>query len=442
MTADADAADPLVHPAAGGVPEPAGRVALVLSGGGARGAYEAGVLRYLRGEFAAALGTQPRIDVISGTSIGAVNACFLASLAHRPEDQGERLVDVWRSLKLEEVFHWSALRLAGLPLYVWRQLRATRLRQLSWRISDFLWPEALSRVVERGIDWDRVHRNVDDGHLAALTVTATDLGTGRAVVFVETRGRLPAWSRDPVVEVRPRAIGPEHALASGAIPLLFRPVRLEGSWFVDGSVRQNVPLSPAIRLGADRVLVVALRQEARAVTPLRSDLREPPTTAAQLGRILNALLLDHTDYDLERLRKINAIVAQGRRAFGPSFPDALAELSADGLAAPMREVRDLVIRPSRDVGQLAREHAARRVRRLRRGTLASRLLRRAASDAEASQDGAADLASYLLFDQEYADELIALGWADARAMRAELLDFFGGRSAATAPSPEGTSRAG
>jgi NTE family protein len=407
----------------------AGRTALVLSGGGARGAYEAGVLRYLRGELARDLGAQPRIDILCGTSIGAVNACFLASLAHRPEEQGETLVEAWRSLRLEEVFHWSALRLVGLPLYLWRQLRATRLRQLSWRISDFLWPEALSRLVERQVDWGALHRNVREGHLAALTVTATDLGTGRAVVFVESRAPLPTWSRDALLEARAREIGPEHALASGAIPLLFRPVRIEGSWFVDGSVRLNVPLAPAIRLGAERVLVVALRHRERAAPPPRSDGAEPPTTAAQLGRILNALLLDHTDYDLERLHKINELVAQGRRSCGPEFAEKLAALSADGLAPPMREVKDLVIRPSRDIGLLARDHAERRVRRLRRGTLASRLLRRAAADAEASQDGAADLASYLLFDREYADELIALGWADARRMRSELLDFFSPRAA-------------
>lgn len=398
------------------------RTALVLSGGGARGAYEAGVIRYLRGELADALGAQPRIDVLCGTSIGAVNACFLAARAHRPEDQGDALVDVWRSLRLEEVFHWSALRLASLPGYVFRQLRATRLRQLSWRISDFLWPEALSRVVERSVDWDRLHRNVAEGFLEALTVSATDLGTGRAVIFVESRGPLPPWSRDPLVEARARAIGPEHALASSAIPLLFRPVRIEGSWFLDGSVRQNVPIAPAIRLGADRVLVIGLRHKARTTPPEPTEGAEPPTTAAQLGRILNALLLDHTDYDLERLHRINAIVAHGRARFGRAFDECVAEIP--GETTGMREVRDLVIRPSRDIGLIAREHAARRVRRVRRGTLASRLLRRAASDAAASQDGAADLASYLLFDREYADELVALGHEDARSMRGELLDFF------------------
>lgn len=400
------------------------RTALVLSGGGARGAYEAGVMRYLRGELAQALGAQPRVDLICGTSIGAINACQLAALADAPERQGEGLVEVWQSLRLEEVFHWSALRLAALPLYAWRQLRATRLRQVTWRLSDFLWPEALARVVERGVDWERLHRNVQDGRVRALTVTATDLGTGRAVVFVESAAPLPPWSRDPLVEARAERIGPAHALASGAIPLLFRPVRIGDSWFVDGSVRQNVPLAPAVRLGAERLLVVACRQEGQAGPAPLPPTREPPTTAAQLGRLLGALLLDHTDYDLERLRKINDIVAQGRRAYGPAFVETIAALSADGLAAPLREVKDLVIRPSRDLGALARSHAERRVRRLRPGTLAAHLLRRAAADAEAAQDGAADLASYLLFDREYADELIALGWHDARTMKDRLVEFF------------------
>ncbi len=401
------------------------RTALVLSGGGARGAYEAGVLRYLREELPGALGAQPRLDILCGTSIGAINACFLASTADDPAGQGAALAAVWRGLKLEEVFHWSALRLASLPVYAWRQLRATRLRNLSWRLSDFLYPEALARVVHEQIDWGRLQRNFRDGHLGALTVTATDLGTGRAVVFVQTAGQpLPDWSRDPVVEVRARVIGPEHALASGAIPLLFRPVRIEDSWFTDGSVRQNTPLSPAIRLGADRVLVIGLRRAGRAARAPRLQPEEPPTTAAQLGRLLNALLLDHTDYDLDRLRSLNALITGGDRVFGPGFAERLATLSARAMGTPLRRVRDLVIRPSSDIGTMARQHAERRARRLRPGTLASRFLRRAAADAEAAADGAADLASYLLFDGEFAEDLIALGYADARAARDALVDFF------------------
>lgn len=400
------------------------RTALVLSGGGARGAYEAGVIRWIREELPRALGHQPRLDILSGTSIGAVNACFLAATADDPAAQGAALTDVWRGLRLEEVFHWSALRLAALPAYAWRQLRATRLRHVTWRLSDFLYPEALARVVHERIDWGRLHRNVRAGHLDALTVSATDLGTGRAVVFVQSNDELPEWSRDPMVEVRAREIGPEHALASGAIPLLFRPVAIEDSWFTDGGVRQNTPLSPAIRLGADRVLVIGLRHEGRAARAPRLHPAEAPTTAAQLGRLLNALLLDHTDYDLDRLRRLNALIERGEQAFGPGFAERLAALSAREMGAPLRRVRDLVIRPSRDIGALARDHAERRVRRLRPGTLAARLLRRAAADAEAAADGAADLASYLLFDGEFAEDLIALGFEDARRAQDELVGFF------------------
>jgi NTE family protein len=280
-------------------------------------------------------------------------------------------------------------------------------------------------VVERRIDWERLHENVRTGRVEALTVSATDLGTGRSVVFVESAQPLPPWSRDPNVEVRARRIGPEHALASGAIPLLFRPVRLEGSWFTDGSVRQSVPLAPAVRLGADRVLVVALRHQPPMPEPAPiASSAEPPTTAALLGRVLNALLLDHTDYDLDRLRRLNALLDQGERAFGAGFAERMALLSARELGAPLRRVADLVVRPSVDLGVIARDIAGRRVARLRRGTLASRLLRRAAADAEAAQDGAADLASYLLFDREYAEELLALGRADAARAADGLVAFF------------------
>src|SRR5438105_2944654 len=131
------------------------RIALVLSGGGARGAYEVGVLRYLREGLPRQAGIDPArvaFEVICGTSVGAINGCFLAGT--RPDDRAalERLAELWRGLKLEEVFRWSALQLAAIPGYVWRELRALRGRHLSWRLSDFLYPEALARLVRDGVD--------------------------------------------------------------------------------------------------------------------------------------------------------------------------------------------------------------------------------------------------------------------------------------------------
>ncbi|HSN89776.1 MAG TPA: patatin-like phospholipase family protein [Anaeromyxobacteraceae bacterium] len=397
------------------------RTALVLSGGGARGAYEAGVVRYLREDLAREMGAQPRFQILSGTSIGAVNAAFLASTAHVPEEQAARLAEVWLSLRLEEVFHWSALALGRLPGYLYRRIKAVRFR--TWRLADLVWPEALASTVRQRILWSRLPRNFEDGHLEALTVTATDLGTGRAVTFVETEGELPSWGRDPLSEVRRVSIRPDHVLASGAIPLLFRPVRIDGSWFVDGSVRQTTPLSPAIRLGADRVLVIALRNRSAAPSPGRPLPRREPTTAAQLGRLLSALMVDRADADLDRLRRLNEVLDDGERAFGPDFAERIAAISTVH-GAPIRRVRDLVIRPSVDPSIVAREHARQRVKTLRRGTLAARLLARAAADEGASADGFADLASLLLFDREYAGELLALGRADAERQRDALLAFF------------------
>jgi NTE family protein len=240
---------------------------------------------------------------------------------------------------------------------------------------------------------------------------------------VETAGELPSWGHDPLVEARRVRLGPEHALASGAIPLLFHPVRIDGGWFSDGSVRQTTPLAPAIRLGADRVLVVSLRPAVPAPpAPLPSD--QAPSSAAQLGRVLSALMLDRTDVDLDRMRRLNRVLEEGERAFGAGFEERLSALSVRA-GAPIRRVRDLVLRPDVDLSEVARDHAAKHLRRVAPGTIAARLLARVAADDNAAADGAADLASYLLFDREYAGELIALGYEDASRQRDALVAFFG-----------------
>lgn len=401
------------------------RCALVLAGGGARGAYGAGVMRYVRGEFAQELGFQPRVDLFSGTSIGAINACFLAGTAHVPEKQGEALTEVWRSLRLEEVYQWGTLRPLTFARHLWHRLREKRGTPAPLRFTDLIVPEALVRLVERRIDWDRLHDNVRVGTVSAVTVTATNLASGQAVVYVESRYEASPFDLGFEIEVRSRKLGPEHALASGAIPLLFRPVPIEGSFYVDGSVRLSVPLLPALHLGATKILIVALRDPPKESERNAQDPTLPPSSVAQLGRVLSALLADHTDHDLARLLATNDLVLEGERAFGPAFADRLGGCFERSLGYPLHRVRPLVIRPSRDLGQIAREHARRRLSSMRTGTLAARLLRHAAEASSSNEEHAADLASYLLFDTDYAEDLIDLGEADAKERREELRSFFG-----------------
>jgi NTE family protein len=396
-------------------------IGLVLSGGGARGAYEAGVIKYLREELPADVRARVRFDVLCGTSVGAVSACFLAATADDPATQGQKLVDMWTSLSLERVYKVDGEDLWSLTRKMWRAATNEPKRPEGWRLHDVLHPEPLEEIVRTRAPWANITANLQAGKFRALAVTATEIGSGKSVVFVQRReGGVPAWSRDPYAEARAAPIGPEHALASAAIPLQFRAVRIGEDYFCDGSLRQNTPLSPALRLGSDKILIVALKH--RPTGPVERVPMGYPTTPVLMGKVLNALLLDHTDYDLDRLRRFNRILETGREAFGPDFGLKMNETVQRHRGQPYRYVEDLVIRPSRDIAEIASEHTKRQ--RLKPGSttsLPTKLLHRLAQSQLINE---ADLASYLLFDGAYAKELITLAMEDAHRKRDELARFF------------------
>ncbi|MFN0063414.1 MAG: patatin-like phospholipase family protein [Myxococcaceae bacterium] len=399
----------------------ASSVALVFSGGGARGAYEAGIVRYLREELPKSLGHQPRFDILCGTSVGAVTACYLAATMDRAESQGRELAALWESLSLEEVYGVHGADLWTLSRRMWRA--ATNDGPLAgWRLDHVLHPEPLEQMVRTQTDWKGIARNLAAGHLSALSVTATEIRSGKTVVFVQRReGGVPAWSRDPTTVARPAVIGPDHALASAAIPLLFRPVRVEQEFFCDGSLRQNTPLSPALRLGATRVLIVSLKTRSTRVSPTPTTTAYP-TTPMLMGKLLNALLLDHTDYDLDRLRRFNGILESGQATFGPDFIERINETIRAARGQPYRLVQDLVLRPSQDIALIAAKHAKKdRLPALTSPSLPTKLLHRLAKSQLVAEG---DLASYLLFDGAYARDLITLGMEDAHAQKDALTRFF------------------
>jgi NTE family protein len=407
------------------------RIGLVCSGGGARGAYEAGVIRYLREELPPEVRKHVRFDVLCGTSVGAMTACFLASSMHRPDEQGRALAALWTNLSLEKVYKVEGESLWSVSRKIWKATRASE-RPEGWRLYDLFHPEPLERMVHAAIDWPRIAANLAKGHLQAIAVTATRIRDGKTVIFVQRREPgLPTWTRDPYQQPVEVVLGPEHALASGAIPLLFRSARIGDEYYCDGFVRQNTPLSPALRLGADRVLILSLRHKPHsAVDP--PPLKSMPTTPQVIGKVLNALMIDRTDHDLDRLRRINQLLVTGRQTFGDEFAARMDQTVRHMRGQPYRIVRDLVVRPSRDLAEVARPFLEARAKAEDpKDSLPTRILQRFVSSNLFTQ---AELGSYLLFDGPYARALVELGMEDAHARRDQLVDFFDPSSSDLPPS--------
>lgn len=394
------------------------KIGLVCSGGGARGAWEAGIIRYLREELPAE--AEVRFDVLAGTSVGAMTCCYLASTMDSPADQGRGLASLWTSLSLEQVFKVAGESAWSVGRKLWKATRNHE-RPDGWRLYDLLHPVPLENIVHERIGWSRIAANLARGTFEAIAVSATRIRDGRTQVFVQRREPgLPSWSRDPWTVATEVVLGPEHALASGAIPLLFRSVRVGDEYYCDGFVRQNTPVAPALRLGADRLLILSLGHKPRATVepPKFTSL---PTTPQVIGKVLNALMLDRLDQDLDRLRRINGMITRGRELGGDQFVEHLNAALSTTRGQPYRFVRELVVRPSRDLAELARPHLEARAKRQSDDALPTRLLHRLAGSQAFSQ---AELGSYLLFDAPYATDLIELGMQDAHARREQLIEFF------------------
>lgn len=406
----------------------AGPIALVLSGGGARGAYEAGVLSYLFEDFPARLGRPVHFEIVTGTSVGAVHACYIAAAQQEP-GAGMRLLDIWRSLSLDRVFAVGAIDLIRVP---WQLLGFGGIRpalpaagSVPERLPGLFDTAWLESIVLESIAWTSLRRNLTEGTVHALAIAATEIATGRSIVFVDKHGDTDIdWAGDRFVIPRATEIGPAHALASAAIPLVFPAVRIDRTYYCDGGLRLNTPLSPALRLGAERVLVIGLRyprpaeEEDRIARRREANVMQPTYL---FGKALNALLLDRVEYDVDRMRLFNAILDAGVRAYGPEFLVRINEPILALRKTPYRIIRDCMLRPSKDLGVLAAECLRHQTRsRGLRDWLSRNVVRFAGHGAL----GEADLLSYLFFDRCYADHLIELGRHDAAQAADELVAFF------------------
>lgn len=382
--------------------------ALVLSGGGVRGAYEVGVVQGILD----VLGPRDRVPFQTwvGTSVGGINAAYLAGHAHRADLGISGLVDIWQRLRLEDHLR---VRLGG--LFGRGQDRERIGRSL-------LDSRSLEYLVEGSVPWGTLHDNVQDGIVQALIVTALDIATGRTVSFAELApGTVYRSSSDPRRRAQEERITAAHVLASAAIPMVFPARRVGERFFCDGGLRFNTPIAPAIRAGADRLVIVSLRHGIPRAFEESDKTQQYPSVWFLLGKLLNALLLDPIAYDLQVLDRFNRLWEVLEASLDPHEMARLETVLAEARGLPYRRLSTLVFSPSVDLGLMAGVHLARIVARkdlpLRLRWILGRL-------GDPRRDLESDFASYLLFDGTFAAALIEQGRRDAQCRRADVERFF------------------
>ena len=368
-------------------------VGLVLTGGGARSAYQVGVLLAL-----AELLPRARnpFQVIVGTSAGAVAASVLAAEAHRWRRAVAGLERVWPNFRSGQVFHVDAAHMLRSGAHWVLALLSGGLVLSPPR--SILDNTPLRELLHRHVDCAGVRRSISRGHLRAFALCSTSYVSGQSVAFFDGVDSIRDWSRAQRVGRRCE-FNLDHLMASVAIPLLFPPMKIDDEYFGDGAMRQLNPLSPAIHLGADRLLIIGVRARRAAGVTVNRLQPSMPTPGEIFGYMLDTLFTDQIYGDLEQLERINTLVE--------SAPDA---------ARGERHVETLMLAPSVD----PREIAARHVAELPRGLRA--LLRVIGGrDASGSQ-----LVSYLMFEAGYTRALIELGYRDAMEARSALVAFMSG----------------
>ncbi len=371
-------------------------LALVLPGGGARAAYQVGVLQAILQitQERTPPGQQPQIPfrIITGTSAGAINAASLASNAMNFELAVERLQGVWRNFSVEKVFRCDTRTVLS---NAWHWLVALIRGTLGkGKARSLLDNEPLRALLEAHIRMARIDQVIRADVLQAVAVTAAGYSCGRAVSFYQSREPVAPWSRRRRQGLE-ESLRLEHLMGSVAVPFIFPAVNIGGEYFGDGAVREGAPLSPAIHMGAERILVIGVRDPREAAETTE---HERPSFGYIAGYMLDALFQDGLQSDIERLARLNRIVEQ-------AGGEAIANL--DGV--PFRRITARLIVPSQSITDIAKRHAHRFPR-------AVKAMLRAIG-------GGALLKSFLLFDSHYCGELVELGYADAMARRAGLEAF-------------------
>ena len=377
------------------------KTSVIMSGGGARAAYQVGVLKAVARILPANIPNP--FQIICGASAGAINAASLAVYANNFQQAVRRLEHVWGNFHVHQVFRVDARGMAANWAKWWFSLLSSGAGRRQYPMSMFD-RAPLVQLLARYLPCERIQKAIDAGWLHALTISASGYTSGQSVSFYQGAADIVPWKRATRIGC-PASITIDHLMASSAIPFVFEAVKVNREFFGDGSMRQIAPISPALQLGADKVLVIGVRQEINSQPARMSEAKEYPSIAQIGGHVLSSIFLDSLEADLERLRRINETVR---------VIPAEERAKAGSHAAQLRSVQTLLIAPSQNLGEIAvrhKQHFPRNVRYLLRGF-------------GAWKRGGGDMLSYLLFEKPYCRELIELGYADAMQRRAEIEAFF------------------
>ena len=369
------------------------RAGLVLTGGGARAAYQVGVVKAVRD----VLGNPKKnpFPILCGTSAGAINAATLGVLADDFSRAVGNLIEVWENMRCHHIYRtdaWHITRSGAAWLAAMMLIR----RQAPVSLLD---NSPLAQMLSRNLPFDRIRANIEAGSLYALCVTASGYSSGQSVSFFQGVPGIEAWERNSRIGASVE-LKLEYLLASAALPFIFPAVKVHREYFGDGSMRQIAPVSPALHLGADRVLIVGTGRQTQDQARARSNVY--PSFAQIAGHALNSIFLDSLAVDIERLERINRTVKL-------IPPERLADSST-----ALRPVKVLVINPSQPIERIAARFLHELPPTVRFILKPTGALNRSGSN----------LASYLLFEQSFCRALIDLGYQDTISREAEIHEFF------------------
>lgn len=374
------------------------KTALVLPGGGARGAFQVGVLKALADLLPRRV--QNPFRIISGTSAGAINSIVLASRSRKFRTAVMELDQVWSNFRCEQVYRTDHMTMLRIALHWFSAVVLG-----GWLVGSpksLLDNSPLRSLLSENVHFPRIRDAIESGWLDAVAVTAAGYTSARSTSFFQAVREQEDWRRTRHIGRR-SDLHLDHLMASIAVPLIFPPVRIGNEYFGDGAMRQATPLSPAVHMGADRILVIGIRDETGDPEPLIEE--DPPSVAQIAGYMLDTLFMDGLYTDLERITRINQLV------------DLITADRGDTDRTQYRPIDTMVIVPSEDLRKIAHRHRKTlpiAIRALLRGVGGSR-------------PGENRLLSFLLFEKGYTRELIDLGYRDAMRCKDELLDFVSGR---------------